>query len=203
MIEVLNREPVTINKGDCTIEYNIKFKELTVTGGFIYVFEKSTHSHGTHSYNSRVILITPTDNHPLEAYLNKIKMYPEYFWEYYTAKYQGKILKRVYYKLSEFNNATPQTRMFDISKNSEMIPKPLNAVEDVYWEDNYENYRSLVKNTLNFDTDAPNKQPFTKPIYVLTVFVDPSTDKMPDVIKRCEEYIKAYNDKEADTNEIK
>lgn len=200
MIEVLNREPVTINKGDCTIEYNLEFKELTVTGGFIYVFERSVNSKESYSYESRAILITPDDKHSLEAHLNKIKRYPEYFWEYYTAKYQGKILKRVYYKLSEINN-TPQITMFDIAKNSEMIPKPLNAVEDVYWEDSYENYRSLIKNTLRFDSDWDNDLHFTKPIYVIPVFVDPSIEHIPDVIKRCEEYIKAYNDKEANTDE--
>ena len=206
MIEVLNREPVTINKGDCTIEYNLEFKELTVTGGFIYVLERSMNSKESYEYDFRTILITPDDKHPLEYHLDKIKRYPEYFWEYYTARYQGKILKRVYYKLSEFNcKPDPQIKMFDISKDSEMIPKPLNAVEDVYWEDNYDNYRTLIKNTLGFDSGWGNDLPFNKPIYVLTVFVDPSTDKRPDVIKRCEEYIKAYNDKERedDTDEIK
>ena len=203
MIEVLNRESVTINKSDCTIEYNIRFKELTVTGGFIYVFERQVDSRGMKStYNSRTILITPDDKHSLESHLNKIKRHPEYFWEFYTAKYQGKVLKRIYYKLSETDN-TPQIKIFDIAKNSEMIPKPLNAVEDVYWEDSYENYRSLVKNTLGFDNDWDNDLYFTKPIYVMPVFVDPSIECIPDVIKRCEEYIKVYNDKEADTNEIK
>ena len=200
MIEVLNREPVTINKGDCTIEYKLEFKEVTLTGGFIYEFERRMNSKELYEHDSRVILITPDNNHPLEAHLNKIKRNPEYFWEYYTAKYQGKILKCVYYKLSEIGN-TPQITMFNIAKNGEMIPKSLNAVENVYWEDSYENYRSLVKNTLRFDSDWDNDLHFTKPIYVLTMFIDPSTDKIDDVIKRCEEYIKAYNDKEANMDE--